>query len=115
MHEKDVWSRNLNFAKKRGGGRGAWETNFGVLRGRGNWGKVPRASRHMIKEFKMQIRANLSFELLSWGLSNQEVLVDVGDHTSAGDGGLDEQVQFFITTDGQLQVSGGDSPHLEVL
>ena len=41
--------------------------------------------------------------------------MDVWDDTSAGDGGLDESVELLITSDGKLQVSWGDSLHLEVL
>ena len=41
--------------------------------------------------------------------------MDVWDNTSAGDGGLDESVELLITSDGKLQVSWGDSLHLEVL
>jgi hypothetical protein len=41
--------------------------------------------------------------------------VDVGDDTSAGNGGLDEEVEFLVTADGELKVAGSDSAHLEVL
>ena len=41
--------------------------------------------------------------------------MDVGDDTTASDGGLDEGVELFISSDGELQVSGGDSLHLQVL
>lgn len=33
-------------------------------------------------------------------------LVDVGDHTAARDGGLDEGVQLLVTTDGELLAVG---------
>lgn len=59
-------------------------------------------------------RVARSFKLFSI-LSDQEVLVDVGDHTSSGNGSLDKEIELFVTSDGQLQVSGGDSSHLEVL
>ena len=52
---------------------------------------------------------------LAFGLSDEEVFVDVRDDTSAGDGGLDEEVEFFVSPDGQLKVSRGDSSHFEVL
>jgi hypothetical protein len=48
------------------------------------------------------------------GLHDQS-LVDVGNDTSASDGGLDEGVQLLISADSQLQVSGGDSLNLKVL
>lgn len=41
--------------------------------------------------------------------------MDVGDHTSTGDGGLDERVKLFITADSELQVARRDTLHLEVL
>jgi hypothetical protein len=39
----------------------------------------------------------------------------VGDNTAASDGGLDEGVKLFVTTDGELQVTRGDALDLEVL
>ena len=42
-------------------------------------------------------------------------LVDVGDHTSSGNGGLDQGVKFFVSANGQLQVTWSDSLHLKVL
>ena len=44
-----------------------------------------------------------------------ERLVDVGDHTTAGDGGLDQSVQLLVSPDGQLEMSGCDPLHLEIL
>ena len=41
--------------------------------------------------------------------------MDVWDHTTASDRGLDQSVEFFVTADSQLQVARGDSLHLEVL
>ena len=41
-------------------------------------------------------------------------LVDVGDHTAAGNGSLDECVKLLITTDGQLQVTGSDTLHAQI-
>ena len=40
--------------------------------------------------------------------------MDVGDNTTTGDGGLDERVELLITTDGELEVTGRDTLHLEV-
>lgn len=39
----------------------------------------------------------------------------MGDHASAGDGGLDKGVQLLVSSDGQLQVPWRDSLDLEVL
>jgi len=44
-----------------------------------------------------------------------EGLVDVGDDTTARDGGLDQRVQLLVTADGQLKMSGGDPLDLEIL
>ena len=41
--------------------------------------------------------------------------MDVGDHTTASNGGLDERVKLLVTADSQLQVTGSDSLHLEIL
>ena len=38
--------------------------------------------------------------------------MDVGNHTTTGDGGLDEGIQLLVTTDGKLQVTGRDTLHL---
>ena len=40
--------------------------------------------------------------------------MDVGDHTTTSNGGLDQGVEFFIPTDCQLQVAGGDALNLQV-
>lgn len=41
--------------------------------------------------------------------------MDVGDHTTTSDGSLDQGVELLITSNGQLQVSWGNSLHLQVL
>lgn len=41
--------------------------------------------------------------------------MDVRDHAAASDGGLDEGVELFVTTDGELQVARSDALHLQVL
>lgn len=40
--------------------------------------------------------------------------MDMRDDTTSRNGGLDEGVQFFITTDGQLQMTGGNTLHLQI-
>ena len=42
-------------------------------------------------------------------------LVDVRDHTTASNGGLDQSVKFFVSTNGQLEVTRSYSLHLKVL
>ena len=37
------------------------------------------------------------------------------DNSAAGDGRLDERVQLLVTSDGELQVAGGDTLHLQIL
>jgi len=41
--------------------------------------------------------------------------VNVGDDTTASNGGLDEGVELLVTSDGELQVAGGDTLDLQVL
>jgi hypothetical protein len=49
------------------------------------------------------------------GRFHDESLMDVGDHTTTGDGGLDEGVELLVTTDSELQVAGSDALNLKVL
>lgn len=49
------------------------------------------------------------------GRLHDQSLVDVGDDTTAGDGGLDEGIEFLVTADGKLQVARGDALDLQVL
>ena len=44
-----------------------------------------------------------------------EGLVDVGDHTTSGNGSTDEGVKLLVSTDGEQQVTGRDTLHLKVL
>ena len=41
--------------------------------------------------------------------------MDVRDHTTAGNSGLDQGVELLIAADGELEVTWGHSLHLEVL
>lgn len=41
--------------------------------------------------------------------------MDVWDDTTAGNGSLDEGIEFFVTSNGELQMSGCNSLHLKVL
>ena len=56
-----------------------------------------------------------SFGLALSAVSDEKVLVDVGDDTTTSNGSLDEEIELFITADGQLKMSGGDPPDFEVL
>ena len=51
---------------------------------------------------------------LAFTLLADERFVDVRNDTAAGNGGLDEGVQLFVTTDGQLQVPGSDTLHFQI-
>ncbi len=41
--------------------------------------------------------------------------MDVRNDSTTGNGSLDECVQLLVTTDGQLQMAGGDTLHLQIL
>merc|ERR1719471_517762 len=51
----------------------------------------------------------------SLSLLADEGLVDVGDDSTSGNGGLDQGVQLLVSSDGELQMARGDSLHLQVL
>lgn len=44
----------------------------------------------------------------------QQRAVDVRQDTAKGNGGADQGVELFVTTDGELQMSGRDTLDLEV-
>ena len=41
--------------------------------------------------------------------------MDVGDYTTSSNRSLDERVEFFVTTNSELQVTGSNALHAEVL
>lgn len=45
----------------------------------------------------------------------QESAVDVWQDTSEGNGGADQGIEFFVTTDGELQMARGNALDFEVL
>lgn len=45
----------------------------------------------------------------------QEGAVDVRQDTTKGDGGADEGIELFVTSDGQLEMARGDALDLEIL
>lgn len=45
----------------------------------------------------------------------QKGAIDVGQDTAEGDGGADEGIELLVSTDGELQVTGGNALDLEVL
>ena len=49
------------------------------------------------------------------GCLKDESLVDVRDHTTSSNSGLDQGVKLFITSNSELQMSRSNSLHLEIL
>lgn len=49
------------------------------------------------------------------GRLHDQSLVDVGDHTTASDGRLDEGIELLVTADSELQVAGGNTLDFQVL
>lgn len=60
------------------------------------------------------LRLELLVLLLLLNLEEQSA-VDVGEDTTVGNGGADKSVELFVATDGQLEMSGGNTLDLEVL
>lgn len=60
-------------------------------------------------------KAALKLGFLRLGRFVDQRLVDVRDHTTAGDGGLDECVKFFVSSDGKLQVARCDTLYFKIL
>ena len=67
-----------------------------------------------MSELTLFLALKHAFSWLLVGLNDQG-LVDVGNHTTASNGGLDQSVELFVTADSELQVTGSYSLHLEVL
>lgn len=65
--------------------------------------------------FVCQDSPGLVLGLLSFGGLVDERLVDVRDDTTTGNGSLDQGVQFFVTPNGQLQVTRRDTLDLQIL
>ena len=53
--------------------------------------------------------------LLAAGFSHDEGLVDVWNDTTSSNSGLDQSIEFFVTTDRKLQMTWGYALHLKVL
>jgi hypothetical protein len=63
-------------------------------------------------------RPNLNLESLVLLLLldlQQQSAVDMREDATKGDRGADECVEFFVSTDGELQVTGGDTLDFEIL
>lgn len=57
----------------------------------------------------------LSLRLLLLLNLEQQGAVDVWQDTTKGDGGANKGIELLVTTDGELQVAGGNTLDLEVL
>lgn len=57
----------------------------------------------------------MRFWRVSWSQLQIAYLVDVGQNTTASDGGTDEQVELLVATDRELQVARRDTLHSQIL
>lgn len=66
--------------------------------------------------YKLVAKINLiaRLDLFRILLANQRFM-DMRDDTTASDRCLDQTVQLLVSADGQLQMPGGDTLHLQVL
>lgn len=51
----------------------------------------------------------------AFSLLANERFVDMRNDSSSSNGGLDECIQLLVTTDGELQMAGSDTLHLQIL
>jgi len=57
----------------------------------------------------------VGWEGATFSLLANERLVDVRDDTTTSNGSLDQRVQLLVSSDGELEMPGGDPLHLQVL
>jgi len=50
----------------------------------------------------------------NWVFS-QEKFVNVGNDTTSSNGSFNKNIEFFVSSDSQLEMSGGYSSHFEIL
>lgn len=90
---------------------------IGRFRGPRHW-RLDCTSRGASPSFRnfsdVELKLDLATLLLLLDLQEQ-CTVDAGQDTTEGDGCADESVQFFITTDGKLEVARRDTLDLEIL
>jgi len=70
------------------------------------------SKRRVAHRLGTQLLCSLSSEFLC--VLHNESLVDVGNDTTTSNGGLDQGIELFISTDSQLQVSGSYALDLQV-
>ena len=90
------------------------------LAGKSVWGGAFLTTISTQSDLQLQLcspalAALFSSRSLLLGLLHDEGLVDVGDDTTAGNGGLDQRVELLVASDSEQQVSWCDSLDLEVL
>jgi len=73
----------------------------------------------LIRRRKMAVKTVLLLglagtDLLGLGSLVEERLVDVGNHSSSSNGGLDQGVQLLISANGKLQMTGGDTLDVQI-
>lgn len=61
------------------------------------------------KDLSLSILLLLLFDL------QQQRAVDVWQNSSKGDGGADERVELFVSTNGELEMAGSDTLDFEIL
>ena len=69
----------------------------------------------MVRYYYLQSGSLLLRSHSTFALLPDERLVDVRDHTTTSNGGLDQSVQLLVSPDGELEMSGGDPLHLQIL
>lgn len=62
----------------------------------------------------MEYSVKLMGRLFWAALLANERFVDVWNDTTTGNSCFDKAVQFFVTTDGQLQMTRGDTLHFQI-
>ena len=69
----------------------------------------------MVRYYYLQSGSLLLWSHSTFALLPDQRLVDVRDHTTTSNGGLDQSVQLLVSPDGELEMSGGDPLHLQIL
>ncbi len=69
---------------------------------------------HLTHTHRLELNSSQTRQGKLTGLSNKG-FVNVRDDSSSGDGSLDEGVKLLVSSDGELQVTGGDTLKLQVL
>ena len=74
-----------------------------------------------LKQVRMEVAGSSQIDCISRSLHEgfrrfqDKSLVNVGNHTTTGNGGLDKGVELLVTADSELQVAGSYAFDLQVL